>query len=221
MPQKSRLLPVVRRMVVALGALDLLAQEQPGRLRGERHRAELEVGQDVVDGAVLLVGAGRGDQLMDDLVPGPIGAELLAQPVVQRGAVDHPALVAPADQEDRPLGREVLGEVGMIEQVLDQLAALVGLPGGQEGPGLLHGRDPAEQVEVGPPQELLVGRRLRRLDARRGPGLGDPECGMKICARLSKHPLISKYSTSIVSKWSKMSGCSRSLKFSLKIRFIR
>ena len=45
--------------------------------------------------------------------------------LVSAAAVDHPALVAAADQEDRPLGREILGEVGMIEQVLDQLVPLV------------------------------------------------------------------------------------------------
>ena len=75
------------------------------------------------------------DQLADDLVPGPIGGELLAQPVRQRRAVDHPALVAAADQQDRPLGREVLGEVGMLEQVLDQLAPLVAFPACPERPG--------------------------------------------------------------------------------------
>ena len=117
------LLPVVRRMVVALGALDLLAEEEPGRPRGQRDRVELEVGQDVIDRPVLLVRARGRDQVVDDLVPGPIGGELLAQPAPERTAIDHPPLVAPADQQDGPLGGEVLGVVRVLEQVLDQLIA--------------------------------------------------------------------------------------------------
>ncbi len=44
---------------------------------------------------------------------------------VKRSPVDHPPLVAAADQQDGPLGREVLGEIGMIEQVSDQLLPFV------------------------------------------------------------------------------------------------
>ena len=58
-PPEIDLLPVVRRVVVALGALDLLAEEQPGRARGQRDGVELEVGQDVIDRPVFLVRAGR------------------------------------------------------------------------------------------------------------------------------------------------------------------
>ena len=94
----------------------------------ERDRPELEVGQDVVDRAVLLVRALGRDQVVDDLVPGPVRRELLAQPARQGRAVDHPSLVAPADQQDGPLGREVLGVVGVLEQVLDQLLAACPAP---------------------------------------------------------------------------------------------
>ena len=146
-PPEIALLPVVRRVVVALGALDLLAEEQPRRPRGQRNGVEFEVGQDVIDRPVLLVRAGRRDQLMDDLVPGPIGRELLSQPARQGGAVNHPPLVAAADQQDRPLGGEILGEIGMVEQVLDQLSPLVAFPRAQERPGLLDVGDPAQQVE--------------------------------------------------------------------------
>ena len=45
MPQKSACFQSFDGMVVALGALDLLAEEEPGRDRGQRHGAELQVGQ--------------------------------------------------------------------------------------------------------------------------------------------------------------------------------
>ena len=71
--------------------------------------------------------ARRRDQFMDDFVPGTIRSELLAQPIRQRRAVDHPALVATTDQKDRPLSREILGEIRMIEQVGDQLCSRLSL----------------------------------------------------------------------------------------------
>ena len=90
---------------------------------------ELEVGQDEVDRAVLLVRARGRDQVMDDLVPGP----------VRRANCFRSQLVSAARSTirpwlPRPISRTVhwvakfLAIVGMIEQVLDQLLALVGLP---------------------------------------------------------------------------------------------
>ncbi len=117
---------------------------------------EFEVGEHEIGGTVLLVGAGRADQFMDDLVQGRSEPDI-APPVVQRGTIDHLALVAPADGPDRPLGGEVLGEIGMVEQVLDHFAPLVRFLGIQERPGFLHGRDAADQVEIAT-EEFLVGR---------------------------------------------------------------
>ncbi len=169
-PPEVGLLPVVGRVVMALGALDLLAQEQPRGPRGQRHGLGLHVGQDEVHGPVLFVRAGRRDQVMDDLVPGPFRAELLPEPTGQGGTIHPPTRVAAPDQQDRPLRGEILGIVGMIEQILDQFPPLVRFSSAQEGASLLNIGDPAQHVEVSTPQELLVVRRTGRLD----PGLLPP-----------------------------------------------
>ena len=164
------LLPLVGRVVVTLRALDLLAQEESGRARGQRHRIELEMGQYVVDRPVLLVRASGRHQIEDHVVPRAIGGELLAQPATESIAVNHPALVAPADQQDRPLGREVLGIVRVLQQIIDELVPLVGLSGLEERPSLLDVGNPAQQVKVGSPQVLFVGRRLCRIHTGFLPG---------------------------------------------------
>jgi len=69
---------------------------------------------------------------------------------------------------DRPEG--VLGIVRVLEQKIDQLLPLVGLPGLEKRPGLLDVGNPAQQVKVGSSQVFLVGRRFRRIHTRFLPG---------------------------------------------------
>ena len=89
-PPEVGLLPVVRRVVVALGALDLLAEEDAGRDRGQVDRAVGHVGQREVDGAVLLVRPLGGQDLVGHLVPGAVLGELAAEPGGQGVGVDLP-----------------------------------------------------------------------------------------------------------------------------------
>ena len=69
-------------MVVALGALDLHAHEDPRDLAGHLHGLGL-IGQGEADGPVLVVPAGRRDHFRGDLVPRLVGLELLGQPVLE------------------------------------------------------------------------------------------------------------------------------------------
>ena len=84
-------LPGVGLVVVALGALDLHAHEDPRHLAGHLHRLSL-VGQREGDGPVLVVAAGGRDHPRDDLVPGCVGLELLGQPVLER-VEPHPGRI--------------------------------------------------------------------------------------------------------------------------------
>ncbi len=153
-------------MVVTLGALDLLAEEEPGRDRGQRHRAELHVGERVVDRAVLLVRALGGDQVVDHLVPGAIVGELPAQPGRRAPPVDLPLLPL------RPISRTVhwlakfLAKSGWFSRYSTSFCRLPDSFEPRKRLGLLQCRDAAEDVEIDPAEELLVGRRLRRLDLR-------------------------------------------------------
>ena len=167
------LLPLVGRVVVTLGALNLLTKEKSRRTRGEGDRVEFKVGEDVINRPILLVGTRRRHQLVDDFVPRPIGVELLSKPARQRWAIDHAALVLAADQEDGPLRRGILGVVGMIEEVLDQFSPLIALTRNQERPRLLHVRDSTQKVEICASQEFIVRRRLRGFDSRLGPSFFD------------------------------------------------
>src|SRR5262249_34519238 len=75
-----RLLPVIRGMVVALRALDLLAEENAGGGRRPGHGTHLEVRDGVVDRAVVLVRSLGRNQIEGELVPGPVRVELLPKP---------------------------------------------------------------------------------------------------------------------------------------------
>ena len=78
-------------MVVALGALDLHAHEDPRDLAGHLDGLGL-VRQRECDGAVLVVAAGGRDHPRDDLIPRRVGLELLGQPVFEH-VEPHPVQV--------------------------------------------------------------------------------------------------------------------------------
>ena len=95
------LLPVVRGVVVALGALDLLAEKDAGGDRGEIHRPVGHVGERVVDRAVFFVGTLGGQEFAGHLIPGTIFEELATEPRRQGTGVDV-LLLAFSDPGDSP-----------------------------------------------------------------------------------------------------------------------
>ena len=115
---------VLERMVVALGALDLGAEEDARDARRDRHHLELalfglargrralaDVGQDKVGGAVLAILAAGGDQLLDDLVVRLVLGELILQPFLHLGVIESAAEDAGAPEQ--PVG-PVVGPVARI-----------------------------------------------------------------------------------------------------------
>ena len=127
------LFPVVFGVVVALGALDLLAEEEAGGVGGEVDGAVVHVGEGEVDRAIVAVVALGGDEVVDGLAPGFLVEELAAGPGGEGFAVDVAVLGAAADQVVGPEGAEILGVVGMLEQGVDQGGPLVGVFRGEEG----------------------------------------------------------------------------------------
>ena len=118
-------LPGVGLVVVALGALDLHAEEDPRDLAGQLDGLGL-VGQGEADRAVLVDPAGGRDHRRGDLVPGPVLLELLGQPVFQ-GVVPHldRVLVGGVEPDHvAPVPRPVAGELGTLQQRVDQPARL-------------------------------------------------------------------------------------------------
>ena len=162
-PQKSALLPVVRRVVVALGALDLLTQEQPRRARGQRNGIKFEVSQNVVDCAVFLVGAGGGDQLVDDLIPGPI-RNRTACAASSSAPRDRPSAPdCPGRSAGRSIGWRNSWRSRDARAGTRSASPACPFHESKERPGFLHVGNPPEQVDVNPAQELLIGGGLRRL----------------------------------------------------------
>ena len=75
--------PGVGLVVVALGALDLDAHEDPRDLAGHLDGPGL-VRQRERDGPVLVVAAGGGDHAGDDRIPGRVGLQPLGDPIFER-----------------------------------------------------------------------------------------------------------------------------------------
>jgi hypothetical protein len=157
MPQNSFLFQCVERVVVALGALKLHAQEHPAGVVGR------PVGGVVVpvieDRGVLVLVPGRDEDVVGDAVEGGALVEPLRQPADEGGRVlPAPGLIG--EQQASPGFSLELAEAPVGEQLFDQLAALVGAGVVQEGGRLLHRRDNADQVEIEAAQELpVLGRR--------------------------------------------------------------
>ncbi len=123
---KLPLFPGVGLVVVALGALDLHAHEDPRYLAGHFHGLSL-VGQRERDGPVLVVLAGGRDHSRDDFVPRFIGLKLLGEPVLEHVEPHLRRIFAGRVEHDHvaPVLRPVVGVFGTAEQRVDQPGALV------------------------------------------------------------------------------------------------
>ena len=158
-------LPAIGLVVVALGALDLHAEEDPRDLAGHLHGLGL-VRQREADRAVLVDAAGGGDHRRGDLVPGCVLLELLSQPVFQE-VVAHllDRLVGGVEPDHvAPVAGPVAGIFGALEQSVSQPGALILGPVADERKNLLRSRWRAGQIEVNPPHELDVTGERRGLD---------------------------------------------------------
>ena len=81
------LLPMRERMVVALGTLNLHAQEQLADAVG--HLVHAAIRHEVSGGPVLVEVAGGRHELEGHRVPVHVGVEFLGQPIAERGLVDE------------------------------------------------------------------------------------------------------------------------------------
>ena len=118
-------LPAIGLVVMALGALDLHAEEDPRDLTGHLHGLGL-VCQGEADRAVLVDAAGGRDERRGDLVPGHVLLELFSQPVFQ-DVVPHllDRLVGGVEPDHvAPVSGPVAGIFGALEQNISQPARL-------------------------------------------------------------------------------------------------
>ena len=118
-------LPGVGLMVVALGALDLHAEEDARDLARHLDRLGL-VRQREIDRAVLVVATGGGDQVRRHGVPRPVRGELLGEPRLELRIADLVPVLVRRVVEDHvaPVARPVGGIIRALQQVVDQRGTL-------------------------------------------------------------------------------------------------
>ena len=175
--------PAVEGMVVAVGALEPHAQEDPGGVFGLGAGIARDPGE--VRRAVAMRVAGRQEERAGHRVERHPPADLIAEPVVE-GMRPLGVSPAPADPQERlePEG-PVLVEVRRPEQSIDQASPSLGVRVREELPDLIGSGQAAGQVEPGPSQEGRVvdggeaGRRsvasMARTASSISPRLGSPD----------------------------------------------
>ncbi len=178
---KLGLRPFLRFVVVALGALDLRAEEDARRLTGEvlgrvaKLRGEVHGGSDALDLEALgrfrerrraeearRAATGRCDERRRELVPLGVPREGLAEPRAEGQSVDV-AGPRTADEDLFPAGGPVVGVVLRREQLVDDASALVRCLVGEERRDAVGRGNDADDVEVNATKERgVVGARRRR-----------------------------------------------------------
>ena len=157
-PVEVLLLPArVVGVIVALGALDVQAQEQAGGGAGHRlgPAAAAAADGDEGGGAVVAQVAGGGQQRLDQAVVAPVLVEGGDQEAARILLLDPLRPLDLPQQIAVDVG-PVLGELGAAQQAIDQLAALVGAGVGQVRAGLGQRRDAADEIQRDPAQVLAV-----------------------------------------------------------------
>ena len=169
---KLVLRPVVERVIVALGAADLRAQQHADGVVhvGQRHAvvAELEA-----DGGILPEAAVGGEHLVHPLVVRFVGADRVLDP--GEVGLEHQVPLGPLGEPEDvgPVVVEVADVVGTRQQPLDDGVALAGRGVAKKRHRLLVGRDPAGELEVDTANELGVVEGRRRLDTVLPPAGGE------------------------------------------------
>ena len=148
--------PLFKRMMVAAGTLQPLAQE---KLRGVFHLLvdvrHLPIPDHRWIGIRL---AGGRDDVANKLAVGLVFRDALPDPVVEGvAAVAMQLVVGPLVAENgRPLGGEVVGVVFRVEQAVDQPIPLARIAVGEKLLRLLAGRQAACDVDRHPPEKRCV-----------------------------------------------------------------
>ena len=164
----------LERMVVAAGTADPHPEERlgggVGRLRFDRL---LLADRDDPPPHRRRGVAGR-EHVAHQVVPGPVGRHLTAQPSVERPHPLHPADIVipllPILEQIGELERPEVGELRSFHQPFHEQRPLVGGGVGKKGPHLLWIRERADEVEHQAPQERGVVAIIRRGDVQ-GPQL--------------------------------------------------
>ena len=104
---------------MALRALHLNAEEQPGSERRRRHGVLIEMGQQEIRRRILLGRSFRRDEREHDLVPRDIGGKAVAEEFFELVAMDARRARLPPDEQVCPHGRPIPRVAGILEQPLD------------------------------------------------------------------------------------------------------
>jgi hypothetical protein len=146
-------LPAIVGMIVALGALDLHAEEDAGDLGGRLLGAAF-LGHDDCGRAVLADIARGGDELLGDVVPGDVLVQAIAEIRFQGvGRDEGPLFDAAIEDHVAPVAGPVEAVLRVGKQFADQSGALVGRLIEREGDDVLWRRNVADDVEPCPPEE--------------------------------------------------------------------
>ena len=172
-------------MVVALGALDLHAQEDARHLGRGRHGVLVQVVQQKVDRPVVvrfarLVGSPGADELIDHLVVRLVVQEALPQVLLHPLAIDQRSGVVSAgatDEQDGPDGGPVVGVLFDIlvgfQQLVDELGLFVRGSVIDKRQSFLGRGNSAQHVQKDAADPLPVGRLGRRAQFSILPALAD------------------------------------------------
>ncbi|MEY3456888.1 MAG: hypothetical protein RL215_45, partial [Planctomycetota bacterium] len=152
------LLPFIERVIVALGALDLEAEEQAGGHGGELNTivGHLHLGEDVVHGAVFFEVSGGRDEFDDDFVPWAIFGKCFAEEFFHAGAADALGCTA-TDAVVGPDGGEVPHVVFVFEERVDEERTFAGVFIFEEGFDFGERRDASYEVKVDAADPFFVG----------------------------------------------------------------
>ena len=105
-------------MLVALRALDLLAEKQPGGDRRRGHGFVVQMSQEESRRSVFLGRAFGGDQIVNHFAPGAVAGEAFPQEMMHREPVDFP-LGGPPHQEVGPLRRKMADVGGIVQKLVN------------------------------------------------------------------------------------------------------
>ena len=149
---------------MAARALQPDPQEHLADALGGGHR--VAIGAVEARRGVLPGGAQPGDDAADQLVERHVAGDLVAQPALQDpGALlAHGLLFVP--EHVGPFERPEIGELGAIEQAINELLSFLRDRDPRERASFARLRQPADRIEKGPPQEhgsLLTGEGLIRM----------------------------------------------------------
>ena len=165
--------PALERMIVALVAVEARGEE---KVRGVLHRFR-GIAQDlpIARGRVVLVRAGRGENLARELIVGRVRLDLLANPILEKFRAFAAEELRVHLEFVRPFVRPVIDEFRRADELVhDGVALLAQRPRvGEEGAHFLGAWRQAGEVQCDAAEEVRVGANLGRRDLHALPFRGD------------------------------------------------